>query len=186
MSDENTHAVPDDGQEPEQRRNIEPKAAENSANPEIAPAESHKRKRDYLPFQKSEEVLNVQTVIACRLIGFSITQAEPIMISQSVNPMFSKLIFGMRGFHTPLRAVLSRFFLCGTVFVPFDPVSSLDCSSVSIELLVSGTFHFPFPTGYGNWLINRVPRSVQVCLLNRLFEQAMILFKQFVAMLLMS
>ena len=49
MSDENTHAVPDDGQEPEQRRNFTQNATENSANPEIAPAESHKRKRDYLP-----------------------------------------------------------------------------------------------------------------------------------------
>lgn len=49
MSDENTHAVPDDGPESEQRRNFTQNATENSANPEIAPAESHKRKRDYLP-----------------------------------------------------------------------------------------------------------------------------------------
>ena len=49
MSDENTHAVPDSSQEPEQRRNIEPKAAENSANPEIIQEEPHKRKRNYVP-----------------------------------------------------------------------------------------------------------------------------------------
>ena len=40
MSDENTHAVPDSSQEPEQRRNIEPKVAENSANPTIVPESS--------------------------------------------------------------------------------------------------------------------------------------------------
>ena len=49
MSDEYTHAVPDDGQEPEQRRNIEPQAAENSVDFVNIQPEPHKRKRDYLP-----------------------------------------------------------------------------------------------------------------------------------------
>ena len=49
MSDENTHAVPDSSQEPEQRRNIEPKAAENSADSEIIQPEPHRRKRNYVP-----------------------------------------------------------------------------------------------------------------------------------------
>ena len=49
MSEESTHAVPDDGQEPEQRRNITQKATESSADSAIVPAAPHKRKRDYLP-----------------------------------------------------------------------------------------------------------------------------------------
>ena len=49
MSEDNTHAVPDDGQEPEQRRNIEPQAAENSVDFVNIQSEPHKRKRDYLP-----------------------------------------------------------------------------------------------------------------------------------------
>ena len=52
MSDENTHAVPDSSQEPEQRRNSTQETIKNeshSANPEIVPEEPHKRKRNYVP-----------------------------------------------------------------------------------------------------------------------------------------
>ena len=52
MSEDNTHAVPDSSQEPEQRRNSTQETIKNeshSANPEIVPEEPHKRKRNYLP-----------------------------------------------------------------------------------------------------------------------------------------
>ena len=64
---------------------------------------------------------------------------------QNVNPIISNLISGMRGCLTPLRPILSCFSLCGTVFVPFNPVSYPDYSSVSIGLLGSKTFCSPFP-----------------------------------------
>lgn len=49
MSEDNTHAVPDSSQEPEQRRNTTPETTKNethSADAEDIQPEPHKRKRN--------------------------------------------------------------------------------------------------------------------------------------------
>ena len=219
MSDENTHAVPDSSQEPEQRRNIEPKAAENSANPEIIQEEPHKRKRNYVPktpqecerskilkrgstplrerfmsdmqynslskatqknylnavfdfiahYYKSPEKIsdeeirkyfnyeiNVRHLSTYSLMvhraALLFLYEKTLNLSRPFLHIFHpkkdkrhrEILSQQEGCHTPLRPFLSCFSLCGTVFVPFNPVSYLDCSSVLIGLLVSGTFRSPF------------------------------------------